>query len=241
MDSSYGTIILDIEGTVCPISFVKEELFPFFLSEFPARLEGYKFPLSPVDTTEDPILHILGQFPKESRCSSTALVAYIQDLVARDIKDPVLKQLQGFIWEQGYTTGSILAPLFLDAIECFPRWINQGKKIYIYSSGSVKAQILLFANVKAPNGGKLDFNQYISGYFDTTNAGNKTVIGSYERITNEIGVDPATCLFLSDNPLEVKAAIGAGLKSTIIVKPGNYPITQEDESNYGTATDLSIL
>lgn len=232
-------VILDIEGTVCPISFVKDELFPFFLRELPAKLEKYAFPLTSEDVHKDDILEILVQFPSEVRTSQNALLGHINDLVSRDIKDRVLKQLQGFIWEQGYTTGSILAPLFPDAIECLPKWQKEGLKVYIYSSGSIKAQKLLFANVKT-NAGKIDLNGIISGYYDTTNAGKKTEASSYQFILDDINIDPKECLFLSDNPLEVKAALATGMESIIVVKPGNYPLDSSCD-DLKKCEDLSTL
>lgn len=236
MSNNYSVVILDIEGTICPISFVKEELFPFFLSNLPAQLQSYQFPLTSNDSN-DTIMGILCQFPKETISSKESLLAYIHDLVARDIKDRVLKQLQGFIWEHGYTTGSISAPLFPDAIESIPRWVKENKRVYIYSSGSVKAQKLLLANVE----GGLNLNEFISGYFDTTNAGNKTIVSSYATIAEEINTAPGECLFLSDNPLEVKAALQAGFQSSIIDKPGNYPLLESDVKSFKIATDLSIF
>lgn len=48
-------------------------------------------------------------------------------------------------------------------------------------------------------------------------------------------------LFLSDNPLEVKAAIASGMSSYIVEKPGNYPLSDEERSKYRVVTDLHTL
>lgn len=65
-------------------------------------------------------------------------------------------------------------------------------KIFIYSSGSVAAQKLLFGN--SEHG---DLTSKISGYFDT-NIGMKQDKNSYEKIVKEIGCEPADILFLTD-------------------------------------------
>ncbi|GMM45218.1 hypothetical protein DAPK24_017930 [Pichia kluyveri] len=101
MQTEAKYIVLDIEGTICPISFVKDELFPFFLKQLPNYLDKYSFPLKDSNESMDDIEKILIQFPNEANQSKDLLIEYINDLVNRDIKDPVLKQLQGFIWENG--------------------------------------------------------------------------------------------------------------------------------------------
>lgn len=247
----YNNVILDIEGTICPISFVKEELFPYFLKQLPSYLNKYDFPLNPEDPSNDVIQTILTHFNASVYQSRKTLLEHVNELVRRDIKDPVLKQLQGFIWEKGYTTGSILAPLFADAIEAIKLWSLVCDGLYIYSSGSVKAQKLLFANVKIINrDGKVEsaqMNDLIDDYFDTVNIGHKIDVKSYVKILQKIGVDPEnieetkSCLFLSDNPLEVKAAIGAGMSSFIVQKPGNYPLTEEDKNDYAIVNDFHTL
>lgn len=245
----YTNVILDIEGTVCPISFVKDQLFPYFLKELPSYLSKYDFPLDSTRESNDKIEQILTKFDSSVYESKESLLKYIQKLVNDDIKDPILKQLQGFIWEQGYTTGSIMAPLFEDAIEAMKLWSVLCDGLYIYSSGSVKAQKLLFGNVKIikDNGNVecADMNNLISDYFDTVNIGSKIQTESYAKILDKIGVldkeERVKCLFLSDNPLEVKAAIAAGMTSFIVEKPGNYPLSDEDRKKYQIITDFKSL
>lgn len=247
----YDNVVLDIEGTVCPISFVKEELFPYFLKQLPEILNNYEFPLSKNDDSNDPIVSILTQFDENIYQNKSKLVQHITQLVNDDVKDPTLKSLQGFIWENGYTNGSIMAPLFEDAIEAIKLWSGLCDGLYIYSSGSVKAQKLLFGNVKIVKRDDsvecADFNGLITDYFDTVNIGKKTVVDSYVKILDKIGIDAddseakSKCLFLSDNPLEVEAAIKAGMTSFIIDKPGNYELSDEDREKFKVVTDFKSL
>ena len=74
----------------------------------------------------------------------------------------------------------------------FEKWKNSGKFIYIYSSGSVSAQKMLFCH--SDHG---DLLNYFSGHFDTS-IGNKTEVTSYEAILKTIGKEPEQCLFLTD-------------------------------------------
>lgn len=210
----YSAVVLDIEGTVCPIAFVKEVLFPYFVAQVPELVES-----------QDPnVVDLLLQFPKEKRGHS--LSEYILDLVARDVKDPVLKQLQGHVWAQGYYSGKIKAPVYDDAVE----YIERTSDVYIYSSGSVKAQKLLFGHVQDPSnalGKHIDLQPFIKDYFDINTSGKKTESQSYENILKDIGIsidDVGKVLFISDNPLELDAASSVGISTILALRPGNAPV-----------------
>lgn len=218
-------LLLDIEGTVCPITFVKEGLFPYFLEKLPLYLDQESFPIAHEGTG---VTGILAQLPEEIRSSKDKTHNYFTDLVKRDVKDPVLKSLQGYIWKQGYESGELKAPVYTDAVNYIEN--NKDVKLYIYSSGSVKAQILLFQYVLDPRdeSRSINLNPHLSGYFDITTSGYKYEQLSYEKILKSIGVEGADVLFLSDNVAEVKAAIAAGMNSYIVERPGNAPLTEED-------------
>lgn len=159
-------------------------------------------------------------FPDPYRHHRHALEAHIRDLVARDVKAPPLKALQGHLWRNGYQSGRLQAPLFPDVGPFIKAAHEAGKKIIIYSSGSVPAQKLLFAHTTAQ---PPDLTPFISGWFDTLNAGPKTDPASYSSILSNyphLG-NPARCLFLSDNLNEVEAALAAGISSLPVIRPGN--------------------
>lgn len=100
-----------------------------------------------------------------------------------------------------------------------------GKKIIIYSSGSVPAQKLFFGHTDADPS---DLRPLISDWFDTVNAGSKIDAASYRAIlAQHPDVSPARWLFLSDNLKEVDAALTAGLQSLPVVRPGNAPLPEE--------------
>lgn len=221
-------VILDIEGTVAPISFVKETLFPYFLKEVPSILSKLQYPIS--ETSNDPISQIVSKFSSEYTQSENSLLDHIISLVKKDIKDSTLKSLQGYIWQKGYEDGALKAPVYDDAIKAIKEWSSQ-KKVYIYSSGSVKAQKLLFGYVDV-QGESVDLNGYLSGYFDITTSGFKYEKTSYEAITRDIDIPANNLLFLSDNVAEVSAAIDAGLNSAVVIRRGNVELTSDERATY---------
>mgnify|MGYP004719365405 CR=1 FL=1 len=101
------TLILVIEGTVAPISFVKDVLFPYFLAKVPALTSSLEYPLNA--GSSDAITSTAAQFPPEHTVSKEALQEQIESLVHNDIKEAVLKSLQGIGWEQGYDSGELKA------------------------------------------------------------------------------------------------------------------------------------
>lgn len=161
-------------------------------------------------------------FPDEYRNDRSAFEEHVRDLIARDIKAPYLKSLQGYLWRHGYETGVLKAPLFDDVSPFIQGAHGANKKIMIYSSGSVPAQQLLFRHTSSQPS---DLSPFISDWFDTVNAGPKMEAASYEKIhAAHSDVAASRWLFLSDNIKEVQAAIAAGMKSFPVVRPGNAPL-----------------
>ena len=117
--------------------------------------------------------------------------------MSRDVKASYLKSLQGYLWEKGYRTGQLKAPLFPDVAGHMASWRKDRIRVMIYSSGSVPAQKLLFRHT---NGTPPDLTPLITDFFDTVNAGPKMEAASYEKIANKYKRYPTgEWLFLSDN------------------------------------------
>ncbi|KAI1335550.1 enolase-phosphatase E1 [Xylariaceae sp. FL0016] len=210
-------ILLDIEGTVCPVSFVKDILFPYALQTLPETLER--------EWNSPSFSKYRDAFPSEYSSSKEALMAHVQELMKKDVKVSYLKSLQGYLWEEGYASGALKAPLFPDVYPKLSQWHKQGLQIMIYSSGSVPAQKLLFKHTDAETS---DLTPLISDWFDTTNAGLKTEKSSYTTIAeNHTEVPAGDWLFLSDNFKEVDAAIAAGMQSMVVHRPGNADLPSE--------------
>ncbi|KAH6684214.1 enolase-phosphatase E1 [Halenospora varia] len=212
-------VVLDIEGTVCPISFVKDVLFPYAIDALPDTLAAQ---------WDDPAFTpYRDAFPEEYRASPDVLLAHVKDLMAQDLKIPYLKSLQGYLWKQGYTSGLLKCPLFPDVAPALQSWHSAGITIIIYSSGSVPAQKLLFQYTNTSP--EADLRPLITDYFDTVNAGMKQEKESYENIAASRSESISQFLFLSDNVKEVQAAKVAGMQSFIVVREGNAPVSQEEK------------
>jgi len=96
----------------------------------------------------------------------------------------------------------------------------------IFSSGSVKAQKLLFSH--SVNG---DLSIYLSNYFDT-NMGGKRNSDTYSLITKELALPSNRILFLSDVTEELVAADKAGMKTVQITREGNIQSWKQSASNF---------
>jgi enolase-phosphatase E1 len=140
--------------------------------------------------------------------------AYVYWLMDRDRKSTGLKALQGRIWEAGYRAGELKGKgaVYRDVLPALVRWRNAGKKIAIFSSGSVQAQRSLFANTTAG-----DLSRFLSGYFDTT-TGPKREAESYRHIAATLDHQTNEMLFVSDVPAELDAARAAGMRTALCVR-----------------------
>ena len=132
--------------------------------------------------------------------------------IDEDKKITPLKALQGMIWEAGYHRGELSGHLYDDAIEYLRAWHDRGIKLYIYSSGSVDAQKLLFGHTAAG-----DLTPLFSGYFDTR-IGYKREAASYRQIVQQVGTAADEILFLSDIAEELDAARDAGMQTIMLVR-----------------------
>lgn len=159
--------------------------------------------------------------------------------MSKDIKIAYLKSLQGHLWLTGYRSGALRCPLFSDVAPAMRAWHAEGKRIVIYSSGSVAAQkLLLQYTTEEADGG--DLRGLVSGWYDTVNAGMKNEAGSYARIVGEekkkgADVEAGEWVFFSDNVREIKAAKEAGLGTVLTVRPGNAEVEAEEKGKYRVA------
>ncbi|KAK6157387.1 hypothetical protein DH2020_011635 [Rehmannia glutinosa] len=236
-------IVLDIEGTTTPISFVTDVLFPYARDSVGKHLElTYEsaetqedIKLLRAQVQEDLENNVVGAVPIPSDGEKeeiiAAVVANVEAMIKADRKITSLKQLQGHIWRTGFQSKELEAVVYDDVPEALEKWHDLGIKVYIYSSGSRLAQRLLFGNT---NYG--DLRKYLCGYFDTT-VGNKRETKSYIEIRESLGVDnPSEILFVTDVYQEATAAKAAGLEAIISIRPGNGPLPE----NHGFQTIKSF-
>jgi enolase-phosphatase E1 len=216
-------VLLDIEGTTCPVSFVGEVLFPYAKQQIPLFL---------ADQAENPTVkalldQVFEAWVQDSDPEATALgkkycekdtkaaIKYLSWLIEKDRKLTPLKELQGLIWHQGYDKGLLQAPLYEDVPEALRRWHNAGLELSVYSSGSIKAQKLLYQYSTYG-----DLSNLFSHWFDT-NTGSKQQKQSYEKIAKALKITAKHAVFISDRKSELNAAKEAGFKVLFSQRTGN--------------------
>ena len=214
--------LLDVEGTVAPMSLVYEQLFPYARTHLERYLQSH--------SAEAGVMNDLAALAQESaqETDPTAprftnpdywdeALPYLNWLMDRDRKSTALKSLQGRIWKVGFERDELKGTLFADVPGALERWSSAGH-VAIYSSGSVAAQMLLFRH---SNFG--DLTDRISGYFDTR-TGPKTAAASYKSIANAMDCEPNQVIFFSDAVRELDAAREAGCHTRIVMREGNAPV-----------------
>ena len=191
-------IVTDIEGTTSSLSFVKDVLFPYARANLADFVRHHK--------DEPQVSTLLEDAGKEAGAnlsieqSIDQLIEWLDD----DKKVTPLKSLQGLIWEAGYRKGAFKGHIYPDTADNLKAWKAKGLDLYIYSSGSVHAQKLLFANTDYG-----DLTPLFSGYFDT-HIGGKKERESYDKIAGQLGIPADQILFMSDIKEELDAAKAAG-------------------------------
>ncbi|WP_417517575.1 acireductone synthase [Marinobacter sp.] len=208
-------ILTDIEGTTSSISFVHDVLFPFAAEHLPGFIREQQ------DNSEvSEQLDLLAEASGTDRGDVGALIETLQAWIREDRKATPLKALQGMIWERGYQQGELNGHIYDDAAQYLQHWHDRGLRLYVYSSGSVKAQKLIFGFTTAG-----DFTPFFSGYFDTRIGGKKEP-EAYRNILSELGVEARTVLFLSDVEAELEAAEAAGMETAWLIRDGELPETE---------------
>ncbi|CAG0913574.1 unnamed protein product [Notodromas monacha] len=213
-------VVLDIEGTTTSISFVKDVLFPYAVD----HVEEFLVKNWNDENVQRLVKNLVDEAKKDDynmqvEETVVSIVNFIKLLVEMDKKVTSLKELQGLIWKSGYDDRSLLGHVFGDVERNLRQWRENGKRIYIYSSGSVNAQKLLFGHSVSG-----DLTSLIDGYFDT-NIGQKRVSESYEKICESVETRPEKLLFLTDIPEEAIAAKESGYFVGILSRPGNAEVS----------------
>jgi enolase-phosphatase E1 len=222
-----AAILLDIEGTTTPISFVTEVLFPYARKHVRAHLEEHA-----VEPEYGSLIaRLRDEHASESRKGEpvppwvehppaarlAAIAGFVEWLMDRDRKSTGLKELQGRIWDSGFKRGELGGDFFPDVAPALKRWHEHHIPVAIFSSGSVLAQQLIFRY--SPAG---DLTPFVRWYFDT-NVGAKGDAQSYRRIAQTIDLPAGSVMFLSDVTRELDAARAAGLQVRLVIRPGNTP------------------
>ncbi|XP_071510590.1 enolase-phosphatase E1-like [Diadema antillarum] len=240
-------ILLDIEGTTTPITFVADVLFPYIRENVQDYLRTHwkeeqcqadvdaLRQQAKLDKDVDGVVTIPD--PSEDKDGGQdgdedsdevireEVVKSVLWLMDADRKVTGLKQLQGHMWEDAYAS-TLKGEVYDDVVPAIKRWIAEEKKVYIYSSGSVQAQKLLFGHSNQGN-----LLPLLSGHYDTK-IGAKVEKESYTKIAADMKAEAESILFLTDVSREARPAKEAGLKSALVVRPGNKPLTEQEKAEF---------
>src|SRR5215207_5723091 len=134
--ATWRAVLLDVEGTTTPLSFVHDVLFPYAAEHCAAFLARRR-----ADVEVREALRLLaeeyrdesGDADGEASGQATSGregdlppfgdgVPFIRHLMANDRKSPGLKLLQGQIWKEGYESGSLKGEVFPDVPPAFAAW-----------------------------------------------------------------------------------------------------------------------
>ncbi len=204
---SVQAILTDIEGTTTSISFVHDTLFPYAK----AHVKDYLL-LHAHKPELQKIIEEVKQLSGMPEATLEEVAAILYTWMQQDKKITPLKTIQGWMWEEGYKQGDFQGHVYPDAYENLISWHQSSIPLYIYSSGSIHAQKLLFGH---SNFG--DLTPLFSGHFDTT-TGPKKEASSYQIIAEKIQLPPSAILFLSDSIDEIKAARSIGMQTALITR-----------------------
>jgi enolase-phosphatase E1 len=220
-------IVTDIEGTTSSLSFVKEVLFPYARNHMQQFVHDH--------ATEPEVATLLDEVCREAGITNDldAIANQLVQWIDEDRKVTPLKALQGLIWETGYRNGDFHGHVYEDAVRKLREWHGWGLHLYVYSSGSVQAQQLLFAHTDYG-----DLTPLFSGYFDT-HIGHKRDVASYATIQRELGISPSEILFLSDIKEELDAARDVGMRTCWLVRDGQ-PSSQAEHTQVASFDQILL-
>ncbi|XP_054153091.1 enolase-phosphatase E1-like [Oppia nitens] len=209
-------IVMDIEGTTTDIHFVSQKLFPTL------RKNMKQFLSDTFDTKETK--ELIQMLREEKRKAIPAVdnsgdkqkvvnsaESNILWQMNNKLKTTSLKTAELLCWVWVYKSAVIKAHVYKDVSNAFYEWKSKnGIKLYVYSSGIISAQKLLFANTEMGN-----LHHLIDDYFDST-IGDKKDSKSYKNIASKIGVDVGKIIYITDSSSEATGAQTAGMKVMLI-------------------------
>jgi enolase-phosphatase E1 len=225
-------VLTDIEGTTTSISFVYDVLFPYAAARLDEYLDedgGRRSDPRPEPELAEALARL-----RQEQDSEGSLADYARRLMAEDRKSTGLKLLQGVIWEEGYRSGALRGHVYPDVPGALAAWREAGLRLRVFSSGSMRAQRLLFGHSDFG-----DLTPCFEGFHDTT-TGPKRKAASYAAIAAAFGLPAGEILYLSDVPEELDAAAAAGVRTGMLVRPGNRPAEPGAHAVYRDFTALAL-
>jgi enolase-phosphatase E1 len=221
-------VVLDVEGTLVPTAEVHVTLYDHARPRLGPWIDAHP---------DDPevaaaVAAVRADAGLGADATTAEVVAVLHDWMAQDRKAAPLKTLQGLVWQHGYAAGELSFGLFPDVAPALRAWRAAGRRLAIFSSGSVAGQVAAFSRTSAG-----DLRELFERHFDTVNAGPKKEPASYTAIAAALDADPAAVTFLSDVPAELDAAAAAGWRTVGVVRAGE-PAARADFGPHRTVDSL---
>jgi enolase-phosphatase E1 len=208
--SNIKYILTDIEGTTSSISFVADELFPYFRKNIHV-LKSLKDNETVKQAYEETIL-LSQELENKTISSDDEIIDTLYRWSMEDKKYTPLKAVQGILWENGYKSGELKGHVYPEVKDQLEKWSKQNIQLGVFSSGSIAAQKLIFGYSVSG-----DLTPYFSNYFDTK-TGTKRDVQTYSKIAEILSLNPTEILFLSDIYEELEAADLAGFQTIQLVR-----------------------
>lgn len=204
-------VVLDIEGTLTATSQVHVVLYDYARPRLGPWIDEHG---------DDPVVagavaetRSLGGLAPDA--GTDEVVAVLHGWMNADQKIAPLKTLQGLIWQRGYADGDLTTVFFPDVAPVLRAWHAEGRRLAVFSSGSVAGQVASFS--RTTDG---DVTGLFEKHFDTVNAGPKREEPSYRAIAAALEAAPDRIVFFSDVPAELDAARAAGWQTVGVARPG---------------------
>jgi 2,3-diketo-5-methylthio-1-phosphopentane phosphatase len=266
MSLAYKLYVVDIEGTVAPLSLVTEQLFPYARRHFETFLrknfaDFEKSPESVREDTEGSVFWDIVMLGLENRAEKDPDAPRILPKIAHESEN-----LKAVSMSPAYGIPRILAYIYwlMDRDRKSTALKSLQGKIWKagFESGELKgtlfpdvpeafarwsasSQVVIYSSgsveaqqllFRYSNYG--DLTAHISGYFDTR-TGPKKESASYVAITAAMHVDPAEVIFFSDVVGELDAAREARLATRLVVREGNAQV--EDAHGHNAVESLALV
>ncbi|XP_053205240.1 enolase-phosphatase E1-like isoform X2 [Panonychus citri] len=243
------SIILDIEGTTTSVRFVSDVLFPYIRTHLRKYLNecwGQPELAMTVDRLRDQtrtdqengakIPRILDNDEADEDQVRRSIIANILWQMDEKKNNAALKQLQILVWVYGYEKQHIKGHVFDDVPPALHQWKRElNIKLYLYSTGMIVVQQLLFSC--STHGNLLPL---LDDYFDVL-LGSKRDYRSFKKIAALLDDPESQILFLTDNSKEARAAIQAGCKALLVKRPGNKPLTETEVNEFRVISSFSDI
>jgi enolase-phosphatase E1 len=224
-------ILIDVEGVMTPISFGKEVLIPYAKEHLKTYLETNfenEDLLKQIDAIRSKVLsdkeanvdgaETIPAADAEKEAVVSAVVKHVLAKIDGELEAST-RLLLDLLWQDAYKTDSIQGELYDDVVPLLRMLVSDGIKVFSYSANSIDSQKMLFS---FSNQG--DINELFVGHFDSSTD------RSSDRFTNiaaKIEQRTTEILYLTHSHTEANAANESGMKTCLVLREGNEPVSDE--------------